>query len=304
MMSQAKKANDKPGQFALGRSRNTLTKSAPKTIRSMRRCKSSSSSTFDLAEEDSMTTLGRSKTICFLAFGMLIFTANSCSQKRSAVPEQTATTNAEQIAKTYGLDSFGQIEAIRYTWNAQFPGANLSHSWVWEPKTNKVSYEGKDKDGKPVKVSYLRSELSSQPDTVKNEVDPAFVNDNYWLLFPLHAYWDQSATVTDQGMKQLPVGNGSAELIVVKYPSDGGYTPGDTWDLYVGRDNRVEQFVYHRGGPKKPSTVVAPWEGYKKAGPLLISTDHHGTADGNPLRIFISDLSVKLTGSENWINAQ
>jgi hypothetical protein len=106
-----------------------------------------------------MTTLGRSKTICFLAFGMLIFTANSCSQKRSAVPEKTATTNAEQIAKTYGLDSFGQIEAIRYTWNAQFPGVNLSHSWVWEPKTNKVSYEGKDKDGKPVKVSYMRSEL-------------------------------------------------------------------------------------------------------------------------------------------------
>ncbi len=251
-----------------------------------------------------MTTLGRSKTICFLAFGMLIFTANSCSQKRSAVPEKTATTNAEQIAKTYGLDSFGQIEAIRYTWNAQFTGVNLSHSWVWEPKTNKVSYEGKDKDGKPVKVSYLRSELSSQPDTVKNEVDPAFVNDNYWLLFPFHAYWDRSATVTDQGTKQLPLGNGSADLVTVKYPSEGGYTPGDTWDLYVGKDSRVEQFVYHRGGPKKPGTVVATWEGYMKAGPLLISTDHHGTADGNPLRIFISDLSVKLTGSENWINAQ
>src|SRR6267154_5662256 len=115
MMSQAKKANDKLGQFALGLSRNTLTRSAPKTIRSMR-VNQQAVSTFHLAEEDSMTTLGRSKTICFLAFGMLIFTANSCSQKRSAVPEKTATTNAEQIAKTYGLDSFGQIEAIRYTW--------------------------------------------------------------------------------------------------------------------------------------------------------------------------------------------
>jgi len=249
-----------------------------------------------------MTTLGRSKTISFLAFGVLIFTANSCSQKRSAVPEQTARTNAEQIARTYGLDSFDQIDAIRYTFNA--PAANLSRSWEWEPKTDTVSYDGKDKDGKPIKVNYMRSELNSQPDTVKNEVDPAFVNDNYWLLFPFHAYWDKSATVTDQGMQKLPLGNGSAELVAVKYPSEGGYTPGDTWDLYVGKDNRVEQFVYHRGGPKKPSTVVATWEGYKKAGPLLISTDHHGTAEGNPLRIFISDLSVKLTGSENWVNAQ
>src|SRR5437879_4801950 len=251
-----------------------------------------------------MTTFGRSKTIRFLAFGMLIFIANSCSQKHSAVPEKTATPDAAQIAKTYGLDSVRKIEAIRCTWDAQFTGVNLSHSWVWEPKTNKVSYEGKDKDGKPVKVSYLRSELSSQPDAVKNEVDPAFVNDNYWLLFPFHAYWDRSATVTDQGMKQLPVGNGSAELVAVKYPSEGGYTPGDTWDLYVGKDNRVEQFAYHRGGTRKPSVAIATWEGYKKAGPLLISTDHHGTADGNPLRIFISDVSVKLTGSEKWINAQ
>ena len=237
----------------------------------------------------------------------LVLAATSCAQKRSSVSEQIAKTHGsvpEQIAKTYGLDSFGQIEAIRYTWNAQFPGVNVSHSWVWEPKTNKVSYEGKDKDGKPVKVSYMRSELSSQSNAVKSEVDPAFINDNYWLLFPFHAYWDTSATVTAQGMRQLPLGNGSAELVAVKYPSEGGYTPGDTWDLYVGKDNRVEQFVYRRGGPKKPSVVIATWEGYKKAGPLLISTDHHGTADGNPLRIFISDVSVKLTGSENWMNAQ
>jgi hypothetical protein len=241
-----------------------------------------------------------------LAFTVLtvVVVASSCAQKRSSVVEQTAKINAEQIAKTYGLDSFGQIEAIRYTWNAQFPGVNVSHSWVWEPKTNKVSYEGKDKDGKPLKVTYLRSQLNNQPDTVKNEVDPSFVNDNYWLLFPLHAYWDRSATVTDQGVKQLPQGNGSANLVSVKYPSEGGYTPGDTWDLYVGKENRVEQFVYHRGGTRKPSVVTATWEGYQKAGPLLISTEHHGTADGNPVRIFITDVSVKLKGSENWITAQ
>jgi hypothetical protein len=29
---------------------------------------------------------------------------------------------AEQMAKAYGLDSFGQIEGLRYTWNAEIPG--------------------------------------------------------------------------------------------------------------------------------------------------------------------------------------
>src|SRR6266542_1014327 len=216
----------------------------------------------------SFMTSSSPNMIRLLAFTVLtlVLAATSCAQKRSSVPEQIAKAYGsvpEQIAKTYGLDSFGQIEAIHYTWNAQFPGVNVSHSWVWEPKTNKVSYEGKDKEGKPVKATYLRSQLNSQPANVR-DIDPALINDNYWLLFPFHAYWDTSATVTDQGMQQLPLGNGSAELVAVKYPSEGGYTPGDTWDLYVGKDNRVEQFVYHRGGPKKPSVVIATWEATRK----------------------------------------
>jgi hypothetical protein len=262
-----------------------------------------------------MTKLDRSKTIRFLVFVVLVIGAASCSQKSpspsepiakpaASIPEKTSASVREQIAKTYGLDEFGQVEAIRYTWNAQFPGVNVSRSWVWEPKTGQVSYEGKDKDGKLVKANYVRSQLNNQPDNVKNDIDPAFVNDQYWLLFPLHVYWDSSADVQDKGTQPLPLGKGSAELVSVKYPSDGGYTPGDTWDLYVGKDNRVEQFVYQRGGTKKPSVVIATWEGYKKAGPLLISTDHNGTADGNTLRIFISDVAVKVTGSENWISAQ
>lgn len=260
-----------------------------------------------------MKKLDHLRAICLLIFGVLVIVTQSCSHDRLPVSQQNANTpvseqtkkiTAEQIAKVYGLDSFDQVEAIRYTWNAQFPGVNVSRSWIWEPKTGRVSYEGKDKDGKPVKATYIRSQLDSQAANIKSEVDPAFVNDNYWLLFPLHAYWDKSPTVTDQGVKTLPLGNGSAELLSVKYPSDGGYTPGDTWDLYLGKDNRVEQFVYHRGGPKKPSLVTATWEGYKKAGPLLISTDHNGNADGNPVRIFITDVAVKVAGSNNWINAQ
>ena len=106
-----------------------------------------------------MTTLDRSKKIRFLVLGVLVLAAVSCSQKQpqqgpsvpAASANKTAPINAEQLAKTYGLDSFDQIEAIRYTWNAQFPGANISRAWVWEPKKNQVSFTGKDKDGKPVK---------------------------------------------------------------------------------------------------------------------------------------------------------
>jgi hypothetical protein len=237
-------------------------------------------------------------TICTAILATVVIAANSQAQERAPI--------IESVAKAYGLDSYGQIEAIRYTWNGEIPGVfKLSHKWEWEPKTGKVSFEGTDKDGKPVKVAYDSSQLSSQSDQVKNEVEPAFVNDNYWLLFPFHAYWDKSATITDQGPKKLPIGAGTATLVSVKYPAEaGGYTPGDTWDLYVGKGNRVQAMVYHRGGDKKPSLVTATWTGYKKAGPLLVSTEHRGTADGKPLHVSITNVSVKLTGSDKWLAAQ
>src|SRR5919109_2829770 len=195
-----------------------------------------------------MTQLGRSTTIRCLFLGVLVLVATSWAQTRPPI--------VEQLAKTYGLDAFGQIEAIRYTFNAEFPGVNVSRSWVWEPKTDQVSYEGTDKDGKPVQVSYVRSQLNSEPANVKDEIDPAFVNDQYNLLFPLLVYWNYSADVQDLGMQKLPLGKGSAKRVVVKYPSEGGYSPGDTWELYVGSDDRIEEFVYHRGGPTKPSVVI------------------------------------------------
>jgi hypothetical protein len=243
-----------------------------------------------------MSNESRVTMIRFLVLGVLVLAATSWAQKRSPI--------SEQIAKTYGLDSFGQIEGIRYTFNADLGKVKVSRAWVWEPKADQVSYEGKDKAGKPVKLTYLRSQLSSQAAVVKDEIDPAFFNDQYWLLFPLHLSWDSSAEVEETGMHKLPLGKGSASRVVVKYPSAGGYTPGDTWELFVGTDNRIQEFMYHRGGSAKPTLVVATWGDYKKAGPLLVSLDHRGTRDGKPLRIFFSDVSVKLTGSDTWVNAQ
>jgi hypothetical protein len=246
-----------------------------------------------------MTKLRRSSTIFWVLFGSLAFATPGWAQTRPPI--------VEQLAQTYGLDSYGQIEAVRYTFNLQLPALNvsLSRTWTWEPKTGEVTYESKDKDGKPVKATYNRSQLNSAPANVKDDIDPAFNNDNYWFIFPFHVYWDTSAKVTVTEKQKLPIGKGTATLVSVKYPAElGGYTPGDTWDLYVGPDGRIVEFVYHRGGPKKPSNVTTTWAGYKKAGPLLVSTDHRGTADGKPARISFSNVAIKLAGSDKWMDAQ
>jgi hypothetical protein len=46
------------------------------------------------------------------------------------------------------------------------------------------------------------------------------------------------------------------------------------------------------------------WAGHKKAGPILFSTEHRGFVDGKPLHIFISNVAVKLTGSDKWMPVQ
>ena len=245
-----------------------------------------------------MTKPSRLTMICLATLTVSVLSLAAPSAAQQLPPA------AEQMVKAYGLDSFGQIEKIRFTFNIE---SLVSRSWEWDTKTDQISYEGKDKDGNPVKVTYSRSQLDKETDAVRNEIEPAFTNDQYWLLFPFHVAWDTSAKVTDDGRQKLPLGEGSAERIVVKYPDQGGYAPGDTWELYLGPDHRVVQMAYHGGKPgvqKRPTLLLTTWEGYKKAGPLLISTEHRGTADGKPLRLFFSDVAVKVTGSDSWINAQ
>ena len=221
----------------------------------------------------------------------------------SATAAQHRPPVCEEIAKAYGFSSFGQVEKIRYTFNVDLGGEKISRSWIWEPKTDRVSYEAKNKAGKTVRYEYLRSKMGSQPANVSKEIDPAFVNDQYWLLFPFHLVWDRAA-IADKGMAKMPVGKGFARRIVITYPKEGGYTPGDRYELFVGPDHLIQAWIYHAGAAPKQS-VTARWSAHKKAGPLVISTDRPGTREGGkPIRIFFSDVAVKLSGSPAWVAAQ
>jgi hypothetical protein len=231
--------------------------------------------------------------IGLLALAMLLLPVPSLAQKSPSIID---------IAKAYGLDSFQQMESIRYTWNVDAPFGKISRSWEWSPKTDTVSYDGKDKDGKEVKATYKRSELDKQSEAIK-ALDPQFMNDQYWLLLAMRIAWD-GVPGTDEGKQKLPLGDGTAQKVSVKYPN-AGYQPGDTWDLYIGADNKIQEIFYHRGAPNPPPhEVTANYTDYKKAGPLLIAMDHHGKVDGKDFRLFFTDVSVKLSGSDNWIKAQ
>ncbi len=166
-----------------------------------------------------MRNLRRLTMTGLLLSGMLLLGANSWAQQRDPI--------IEKIAKTYGLDSYDKIEAIRYTWSVDIPGLfKASHKWEWEPKTGKISFESTDKDGKPVKVTYDSSQLNSQSDQVKNEVEPAFVNDNYWLTADRRRLGHAGLGEVSPGSRRLYPGRHMGPLRQQRLPRPGnGVSP-------------------------------------------------------------------------------
>ena len=72
----------------------------------------------------------------------------------------------------------------------------------------------------------------------------------------------------------------------------------------LGAVGRIQELEFHHGGTAKPSKFVADWTNYKKAGPLLFSLLLLGKADGHPFSITLSNVAVKLAGSNEWIEAK
>ncbi|UCD81059.1 MAG: hypothetical protein JSW26_06425 [Desulfobacterales bacterium] len=224
---------------------------------------------------------------------VLVFTT-ACS----GVDQQSGGADIRQkVAQAYGIQSFGQIEQIQYTFNVQLGDKNVSRSWIWQPKVDEVTFKA-DINAQP--ITYSRKKISAAaPDNLK-KVDGWFINDNYWLLFPIHMAWDKQAKVEDVGRKDLPMGGGKARCLVVSYPSEGGYTPGDVYELFLDDSFRITQWIYRKGGSTVP-TRIASWDDHRRVGPLVLSLNHQG-ADKN-FRVWFSKVAVKTIGSAGLIYA-
>jgi len=199
------------------------------------------------------------------------------------------------IAQSYGVQYFNQIEQVQYTFNVRKGEKHARRFWIWEPKTDRVTFDAMDyKDP----IIYYRKDLQTNPSNTLKSIDAWFINDNYWFLFPFHVSMDTQTMVEYVDRKKLPMGEGEAACAVVTYPADGGYTPGDVYELYLDENFRVIQWVYRRGGSETP-TSIATWEDHRYLGPMVFSLNHQGE-DGN-LRIWFTQVGVKMAGVNGWL---
>lgn len=207
-------------------------------------------------------------------------------KKQEAVIEDTNTKAYQKIAQANGLEEFGDVSKIGFTFNVKVDDSvRSSRHWVWTRPENKISLTENDSVS-----SYMKKDGIGEQE---KEMDSKFVNDSYWLLFPFQMEWS-NADISDPKKAAAPISGDEMEMITVSFPSEGGYTPGDSYDVYYDNNFMIQEWVYKsaNGGRQMATT----WEDYKDYKGVKIARSHKNK-DGN-FELFFTDIEVEKNKTE------
>lgn len=204
----------------------------------------------------------------FFMFGILIASAGLPARAQRA-------PIVDSILARYGLAAFPKVEEIRFTFKAGKWGIGPSHSWIYRPKADSVT-----------RVDGGKSFRLKSPGAHKG-LAKDFVNDWYWLSFPLHLAWDKGIAITvDSLPSESPIRKERLARVQVDYPKEGGYTPGDRYVLWVAPDGTLREWKYHRKGGERG--MAWTWDKHVTVAGVTFATDHEG-----PFRIQFKDVSAR-----------
>jgi hypothetical protein len=210
---------------------------------------------------------------------MLVF---SCAQKNNDSAEGKELSDIEIIAKVYGIDGFNEINQLQYTFNVSRHDTLLvARTWLWNKKSGDITMIS-DQDTVTYQLANITEELK--------KVDHRFINDKYWLLFPFQLVWDSNMTVTNMGSQKAPISGNELTKLTVQYGDEGGYTPGDAYDLYLDDKWIIREWEFRKSGKESPGSMIS-WEGYAEYNGIKVATDHVNKDSG--LRIYFSDIKFE-----------
>ncbi len=194
---------------------------------------------------------------------ILSFIVTSCKQEvnKEAIFKKP-TSVAEKISRAHGFENWKNVTEISFTFFGK-------RTWVWHPKTKDVQLI-KENDT----IHYNRKAI----DSLVLQTDSAFINDKYWLLVPFQLIWDNTATISKPQQEVAPISKTNLNKITLTYPKEGGYTPGDAYDIYYGNNYIIREWVFRKGNNEKPS-LITTFENYKTFKGIKIALDHK-SADG------------------------
>lgn len=197
------------------------------------------------------------KKIVFILF---VFTV--CTSFKAEKTSETPSI-AQKIANAHGFENWKNVAEIAFTFNGK-------RSWIWKPKTSDVTYI---MEGDTIRYN------TGTIDATITKIDRGFINDKFWLLIPFQLVWDQDTSFSEPIVTEAPVSKVQMNKITMTYPNQGGYTPGDAYDIYYGDDYIIKEWAYRKGNKPEPS-LVNTFEGYEDFNGLKLALKHK-KADGN-----------------------
>ena len=206
---------------------------------------------------------------------ILAFMIVLCSAGAMANPP----TLEQQIIAAQGIDKWDQVSRVQFEFVVDRGGKEVvRRAWDWRPQDGTaLMTSGSDA---PTSITIGMTEGEAE-----KKVEADWINDTFWLMFPIHLAWGSEDTVTDLGEAPAPISGVPTRKVLIAYPaSGGGVTPGDEYDLFLDlKTMRPVEWNYRKGG--KEAWRPLTWEDYKTVGPLTLSTRHRSKDGAVELRM-------------------
>ncbi|MFG6686372.1 hypothetical protein ACGK9U_07315 [Mariniflexile sp. HNIBRBA6329] len=191
---------------------------------------------------------------------LFIFIVIACKQKQETKVAQKELSIAEKIANAHGFENWKHVSEIAFNFNEK-------RSWTWHPKTNDITLITENDT-----INYNRKSV----DSISEKTDKAFINDKFWLLIPFQLVWDKGTSISAPVKAEAPISKMEINKITLTYPNEGGYTPGDAYDIYYNDNYIIKEWAFRRGN-KPEAGLVNTFENHQDFNGIKIALDHKKT---------------------------
>ncbi|MCK0161881.1 hypothetical protein [Allomuricauda sp. F6463D] len=215
-------------------------------------------------------------------FAVFFFSACKTDPKKVEDTNEPKKTVPERIAEAHGFENWNAVNEIAFTFNVDRDSMHFERKWKWKPKTNTVTaISGADT------LTYDRADM----DSIALKTNSGFINDRYWLLAPFNLMWDaKNYTYEHNTEATAPISKEAMQKLTIVYANEGGYTPGDAYDLYFKDDYILREWAYRKSNQDQPN-LVSTWEDYVNMEGLHLAKQHNRPDGGTNL--YFTGLSVR-----------
>lgn len=214
---------------------------------------------------------------------LLVLSSCKSEKKETAIEEEVIELSvAEKIANAHGYEHWKRVSELDFTFNVDQNNNHSERTWRWYPKSYKV-WSLMENDT----VSFFLDTV----DSTSISLDKKFTNDKFWLLVPFQLVWDTSATISEPKKVESPINKEQLDMITITYPDEGGYTPGDAYDIYFDKDYLIREWTYRQGNSPEPS-LSNTFENYKDFNGIKIAIDHK--KEGGNWNLNFSNVEISM----------